>query len=59
MCAEALKHPLLLPATSTCCQVVVPLERAGTCLMEVGNAIYGPDPLLDGFRTPLLVRFVT
>ncbi|KAL4431088.1 hypothetical protein ABPG75_006344 [Micractinium tetrahymenae] len=41
-------------------EVAIPLERAGTCLMEVGNEIYNPArPLYDGFRTPLLLRFTT
>lgn len=40
-------------------QVAIPLERAGSCLMEVGNEVYGPAQLFDGFRTPLLLRFTT
>lgn len=40
-------------------QVAIPLERAGSCLQEVGNEIYGPSPLYEGFRTPVLLRFTT
>jgi hypothetical protein len=40
-------------------QVVVPIERAGSCLMEVGREVYGGDRLWEGARTPFLIRFVT
>ena len=40
-------------------QAAVPLERAGSCLMEVGNEIFGRDRLWEGFRTPVLTRFTT
>ncbi|RMZ54692.1 hypothetical protein APUTEX25_003070 [Auxenochlorella protothecoides] len=39
-------------------EVSIPLERAGTCLQEVGAEIYGPAKLYEGFRTPGLIRFV-
>jgi hypothetical protein len=39
-------------------EVSVPMEIAGDCLMEVGAAVYGPDNLWEGFRTPGLIRFV-
>jgi FAD binding domain/D-arabinono-1,4-lactone oxidase len=40
-------------------EVAVPMEVAGDCLMEVGNEMYGPDSLWEGFRTPPLIRFIT
>ena len=40
-------------------EVSVPMEIAGDCLMEVGNEMYGPAALWEGFRTPGLIRFVT
>ena len=40
-------------------EVVVPVEKAGSCLQEVGAEVYGPGKLWDGFRTPALVRFIT
>ena len=40
-------------------QVVIPIDRAGSCLMEVGKEVYGRDKLWEGARTPFLVRFVT
>ncbi|PSC73887.1 L-gulonolactone oxidase [Micractinium conductrix] len=40
-------------------EAAVPLERAGSCLMEVGNEIFGRDRLWEGFRTPVLTRFTT
>lgn len=44
--------PLLCP------QVAIPLERAGSCLQEVGREIYGRAALWEGARTPWLIRFV-
>jgi len=40
-------------------EVAVPLEFAGDCLMEVGNEVYGPGNLWEGFRSPALIRFVS
>jgi hypothetical protein len=40
-------------------EVVIPMEKAGSCLQEMGAEVYGPGKLWDGFRTPALVRFVT
>lgn len=40
-------------------ETAVPIEKAGDCLMELGTAIYGPENLWEGFRTPALVRFVS
>ncbi|PSC73742.1 L-gulonolactone oxidase [Micractinium conductrix] len=40
-------------------EVAIPLERAGSCLMEVGNEVYGPQRLWEGFRVPSLTRFTT
>ena len=40
-------------------EVVIPMEKAGSCLQEVGAEVYGPGKLWDGFRTPALVRFIT
>lgn len=39
-------------------EVSIPLDRAGTCLEEVGAEIYGPAKLYEGLRTPGLIRFV-
>ena len=40
-------------------QVAVPIEVAGSCLMEVAAEIYSDAGLWEGFRTPALIRFVT
>ena len=40
-------------------EVAIPISKAGSCLMEVGSIVYGPENLWDGFRTPCLVRFTS
>jgi hypothetical protein len=42
-----------------CLQVGIPIDRAGSCLMEVGKEVYGPGQLWQGARTPFLIRFTT
>lgn len=40
-------------------EVAIPISRAGSCLREVSETIYGPDALWEGFRTPALIRFIS
>ena len=39
-------------------EVGVPLERAADCMREIGDAMYGPEELWKGFRTPNFFRFI-
>ncbi|PSC72038.1 cryptochrome DASH-like isoform A [Micractinium conductrix] len=39
-------------------EVVIPLERAGTCLQQVAAELYGPNQAWEGMRTPWVIRFV-
>ncbi|GMH44322.1 hypothetical protein BSKO_12256 [Bryopsis sp. KO-2023] len=40
-------------------EVSVPIDIFADCLEMMGDEIYGRDALWDGFRTPVLVRFVS
>ncbi len=40
-------------------EAAVPFERAADCLRQLGQAIYGPDELWKGFRTPNNIRFLS
>ena len=37
----------------------VPFERAADCLKILGDAIYGPEKLYEGFRTANNIRFIS
>lgn len=39
-------------------EVSVPLEYFADCLQMIGEEVYGDSNLWDGFRTPVLIRFV-
>ena len=39
-------------------EVAVPMERAGDCLLQVNDLVYGKN-LSFGFRPPVLIRFVS
>ena len=39
-------------------EAAVPLDLAGSCLAELSKQLYGSDALYEGFRDPILVRFV-
>lgn len=39
-------------------EVSMPMEVAGDCLQKLNDAVYGPEKLWEGFRTPGLIRFV-
>jgi hypothetical protein len=56
---QTLRHTKQPPPPHGKKQVAVPLAAAGDCLAALSREMYdGPRPAYQGFRTPLLLRFV-